>query len=106
MRIVSDLSFEIGTGQTLSLVGRIGLRQSVSVMAMLGLPPRRQWRIDARALRFEGLDLLDQDTLRGVRGRRIGMIFQEPMTSLNPTMTVGEQIAEVLRHFISAWIGG
>jgi peptide/nickel transport system ATP-binding protein len=100
--IVSDLSFNIGAGQTLSLVGESGCGKSVSVMAMLGLLPRRQWRIDARALRFEGLDLLDHDSrnLRTVRGRRIGMIFQEPMTSLNPTMTVGEQIAEVLRYHL------
>jgi peptide/nickel transport system ATP-binding protein len=102
VRIVSDLSFDIGAGDTLSLVGESGCGKSVSVMAMLGLLPRRQWRIDARALRFEGLDLLDPDgrNLRAVRGRRIGMIFQEPMTSLNPTMTVGEQIAEVLRYHL------
>ncbi len=100
VRIVSDLSFDIGSGQTLSLVGESGCGKSVSVMAMLGLLPRRQWRIEARALRFEGLDLLDQETLRAVRGRRIGMIFQEPMTSLNPTMTIGEQISEVLRYHL------
>jgi len=100
VRIVSDLSVDIGHGQTLSLVGESGCGKSVSVMAMLGLLPRRQWRIAARALRFEGLNLLDQDALRAVRGRRIGMIFQEPMTSLNPTMTVGEQIAEVLRYHL------
>ena len=100
VRIVSDVSFDIDAGRTLSLVGESGCGKSVSVMAMLGLLPRRQWRIAARAVSFEGLDLLDPAgrNLRAVRGRRIGMIFQEPMTSLNPTMTVGEQIAEVLRY--------
>ena len=102
VRIVSDVSFDIDAGRTLSLVGESGCGKSVSVMAMLGLLPRRQWRIAARAVSFEGLDLLDPAgrNLRAVRGRRIGMIFQEPMTSLNPTMTVGEQIAEVLRFHL------
>ncbi len=100
--IVSDVSFAIGAGKTLSLVGESGCGKSVSVMAVLGLLPRRRWRIAARAVRFEGLDLLapGDRNLHVVRGKRIGMIFQEPMTSLNPTMTVGEQIAEVLRFHL------
>ena len=109
-RIVSDVSFSIAAGETLSLVGESGCGKSVSVMAMLGLLPRRNWRITARRLAFEGRDLLDPETVRTVRGKRIGMIFQEPMTSLNPTMTVGEQIAEVLRVHLgldrrAAWRG-
>ncbi len=109
-RIVSDVSFSIRPGETLSLVGESGCGKSVSVMAMLGLLPKKNWRITARALTFEGRDLLAPETLRGVRGKRIGMIFQEPMTSLNPTMTVGEQIAEVLRTHLgldrrAAWAG-
>jgi peptide/nickel transport system ATP-binding protein len=99
-RIVSDMSFAIPAGRTLSLVGESGCGKSVTVMALLGLLPRPQWRITARSLRFEDLDLHDRATLRAVRGKRIGMIFQEPMTSLNPTMTVGEQIAEVLRYHL------
>ena len=109
-RIVSDVSFSIAAGETLSLVGESGCGKSVSVMAMLGLLPHRNWRITARRLAFEGRDLLDSATVRAVRGKRIGMIFQEPMTSLNPTMTVGEQIAEVLRIHLgrdrrTAWRG-
>ena len=109
-RIVSDVSFSLAAGETLSLVGESGCGKSVSVMAMLGLLPRRNWRITARRLAFEGRDLLDPGTVRAVRGKRIGMIFQEPMTSLNPTMTVGEQIAEVLRIHLgrdrrTAWRG-
>ena len=97
--VVSDVSFAVAPGRTLCLVGESGCGKSVSVMAVLGLLKRRQCRITANAIRFEGLDLLDPTgrTLKQVRGRRIGMIFQEPMTSLNPTMTVGEQIADVLR---------
>jgi oligopeptide/dipeptide ABC transporter ATP-binding protein len=100
--IVSDVSFSIGAGRTLSLVGESGCGKSVSVMALLGLLPHRRWRISARSVRFQGLDLLDAGgrNLEAVRGKRIGMIFQEPMTSLNPTMTVGEQIAEVLRFHL------
>ncbi len=96
-RIVSDLGFAIAPGRTLSLVGESGCGKSVTVMSMLGLLPRKRWRIAATRLTFEGRDLLAAETLRTVRGKRIGMIFQEPMTSLNPTMTVGEQIGEVLR---------
>ncbi len=95
--IVSDASFSIASGRTMSLVGESGCGKSVTVMSMLGLLPRKRWRIGARSLSFEGRDLLDPGTVRAVRGNRIGMIFQEPMTSLNPTMTVGEQIGEVLR---------
>jgi peptide/nickel transport system ATP-binding protein len=98
--VVSDVSFSIGAGRTLCLVGESGCGKSVSVMAVLGLLKPRQVRIGAREIRFEGLDLQDPQALRKVRGRRIGMIFQEPMTSLNPTMTVGEQIAEVLRYHL------
>src|SRR5262249_594455 len=97
--VVSDVSFAIGAGRTLCLVGESGCGKSVSVMAVLGLLRPRQCRISAAGIRFEGLDLRDPSgrNLKKVRGRRIGMIFQEPMTSLNPTMTVGEQIGEVLR---------
>ncbi len=97
--IVSNVSFSIGPGRTLCLVGESGCGKSVTVMAVLGLLKARQFQITADAIRFEGLDLREPSgrNLAMVRGRRIGMIFQEPMTSLNPTMTVGEQIAEVLR---------
>ncbi len=101
-RVVSDVSFAINEGETLSLVGESGCGKSVTVMAILGLLEARRSRIAARAVRFQGRDLLAPGgkALRSVRGRGIGMIFQEPMTSLNPTMTVGEQIAEVLRFHL------
>jgi peptide/nickel transport system ATP-binding protein len=102
VEVVSDVSFSVGPSRTLCLVGESGCGKSVSVMAVLGLLKPRQCRVSAGAVRFEGLDLREADgaNLKNVRGRRIGMIFQEPMTSLNPTMTVGEQIAEVLRFHL------
>ncbi len=101
--VVSDVSFSIAAGRTLCLVGESGCGKSVSVMAVLGLLKPRLFSTRAAAIRFEGLDLAEPSgvNLRQVRGRRIGMIFQEPMTSLNPTMTVGEQIGEVLRIHLS-----
>jgi len=102
VRVVSDLSFDIGEAETLSLVGESGCGKSVSVMAVLGLLPPRDSRVTARTLRFRDRNLREPSgrNLRAVRGRDIGMIFQEPMTSLNPTMTVGEQIAEVVRFHL------
>jgi peptide/nickel transport system ATP-binding protein len=97
VEVVSGVSFRIGAGKTLCLVGESGCGKSVSVMAVLGLLQPRRSRISARAIRFEGENLRERTTLERVRGRKIGMIFQEPMTSLNPTMTIGEQIAEVPR---------
>ena len=95
---VSGIGFTLARGASLCLVGESGCGKSVTALAILGLLPTPPARVDARAIRFEGRDLLAARApeLRAIRGRRIGMIFQEPMTSLNPTMTVGEQIAEVL----------
>jgi oligopeptide/dipeptide ABC transporter ATP-binding protein len=102
VEVVSDISFSIPAGKTMCLVGESGCGKSVSAMAVLGLLKPRQFRIRARAIRLEGLDLTEPSgrNLALVRGRRVGMIFQEPMTSLNPTMAVGEQITEVLRHHL------
>jgi peptide/nickel transport system ATP-binding protein len=101
-RVVSELCFCIGPSQTLALVGESGCGKSVSVLAMLGLLPERHFRMYARRVLFEGIDIFEggRRNLKGILGRRIGMIFQEPMTSLNPTMTVGEQVAEVLRFHL------
>jgi peptide/nickel transport system ATP-binding protein len=100
--LVSDISFDIARGETLCLVGESGCGKSVSVMAMLGLLNPRQFATTATKIRFEDFDLAEPSgrNLRLVRGRRVGMIFQEPMTALNPTMTVGAQIAEVVRYHL------
>ena len=96
---VRDLSFEIGEGESLGLVGESGSGKSVTSLAILRLlPPQAQ--IEGE-IRFGGEDLLRKDLseMRQVRGARISMIFQEPMTALNPVMRVGDQVAEaVLAH--------
>jgi oligopeptide/dipeptide ABC transporter ATP-binding protein len=98
VRVVEDLSFTLDTGEIVGLVGESGCGKSVTAMAIMGLNPSPPSRVDAGRIMFEGRDLLELGTaMRDVRGDRIGMIFQEPMTSLNPTFTIGFQITEVLR---------
>ncbi|HEY8242155.1 MAG TPA: ABC transporter ATP-binding protein [Steroidobacteraceae bacterium] len=98
---VDGVSFTIDAGRTLGLVGESGCGKSVTALSIMGLVPQPPGRIDGGSIRFEGIDLLKQPpaTMRELRGNRISMIFQEPMTSLNPAFTVGDQIAEVIvRH--------
>jgi oligopeptide/dipeptide ABC transporter ATP-binding protein len=92
------VSFALETGETIGLVGESGCGKSVLAMAIMGLNPSPPCQIDSGRIVFEGRDLLGLGTsMRAVRGNRIGMIFQEPMTSLNPIFTVGFQIAEMFR---------
>ena len=98
---VNGVSFDIAPGETLGLVGESGCGKSVTSLALLGILARNGRVVSGRAL-FEGRDLLalSDSELRGVRGRKIAMIFQDPMTSLNPVLTIGRQIVEVLEtHF-------
>ncbi|MCA1951545.1 MAG: ABC transporter ATP-binding protein [Hyphomicrobiales bacterium] len=99
LEIVRGLSFTLAPGEVLGLVGESGSGKSMTALAVLGLlPPGMR---ASGSIRFEGQDLLrlSERELRAVRGRRIGMVFQEPMTALNPVMTIGAQIAEgVIRH--------
>jgi peptide/nickel transport system ATP-binding protein len=98
VRVVEDVSFRLETGETVGLVGESGCGKSVTAMAIMGLNPSPPSRVDGGRIVFEGRNLLELGAaMRDVRGDRIGMIFQEPMTSLNPTFTIGFQIAEVLR---------
>lgn len=96
--VVDDLSLYLNAGETLGIVGESGSGKSMTALGIMGLLPPIG-RIARGRILFEGRDLarMDDVTLRGIRGNQIGMIFQEPMTSLNPVYTVGEQIAEVLR---------
>ena len=98
---VNGVSFEIAPGETLGIVGESGCGKSVTALALLGILPRAG-RAVAGTARFGGRDLLrlSDAELRRVRGREIAMIFQDPMTSLNPVLTVGRQIGEALQtHF-------
>jgi oligopeptide/dipeptide ABC transporter ATP-binding protein len=98
---VNGVSFDIAPGETLGIVGESGCGKSVTALALLGILPRAGKVIDGRAI-FEDRDLvqLSDRQLRRVRGKEIAMIFQDPMTSLNPVLTIGRQITEALdTHF-------
>ncbi len=101
---VNNVSFELHAGETLGIVGESGSGKSVTCSALMGLLPSPPARLSAesRAV-FDGIDLLDSADWRGIRGKRISMIFQDPMTSLNPCMSIGDQVAEplVIHHGLS-----
>lgn len=98
-RAVDGVSFTVNPGETLGIVGESGCGKSVTALSILRLLPPRIGRIVGGRVVFEGTNLLDLDieAMRAIRGNRIAMIFQEPMTSLNPVFTIGEQIAEAVR---------
>ena len=106
VRAVDGVSFDLTRGETLGIVGESGCGKSVTAMSILRLIPRETGRIAAGSIRFEGEELttLGEEAMKRLRGHRISMIFQEPMTSLNPVLTVGTQIAEnVVRHLDVSW---
>jgi oligopeptide transport system ATP-binding protein len=95
---VDDVSFSVGAGQTLGIVGESGSGKSVTCYSLLGLIPLPPGRIHSGTAVFDGIDLLSasEKQLRKIRGKRISMIFQDPMTSLNPFMKVSSQLTEPL----------
>ena len=98
VRAVDGVSFDVHPGETLAIVGESGCGKSVTAMSILRLLPMPPARIVAGSITFDGRDLLglSEDEMRHVRGNLISMIFQEPMTSLNPVLTIGDQVAEAL----------
>ena len=102
VKAVDGVSFDIERGETLGLVGESGSGKSVSGLSVMRLVPCPPGRIVSGEVLFEGLDLLQaSDTqMRRVRGKEIAMIFQEPMSSLNPVLTIGRQITEVLQRHL------
>ena len=98
-RAVDGVDFSLAAGETLCIVGESGCGKSVTALSIMGLVPSPPARVTGR-VRFEGRDLvgLPSRALADLRGDRIAMIFQEPMTSLNPSFTVGDQLTEVLRR--------
>jgi peptide/nickel transport system ATP-binding protein len=106
VRAVDGVSFELARGETLGIVGESGCGKSVTALSILRLIPTETGRIASGSIRFEGEELtaLGEEAMKRLRGHRISMIFQEPMTSLNPVLTVGTQIAEnVVRHLGVPW---
>ncbi len=99
VKAVDDVSFYLDEGETIGLVGESGCGKSVTALSLLRLIPDPPGRIISGEIIFEGRDILklEPDELREVRGGRIGMIFQEPMTSLNPVLTIGRQLTEPLK---------
>jgi peptide/nickel transport system ATP-binding protein len=99
LTVVDDVGFSVGPGETVGLVGESGCGKTVSALAVMGLLPQRGARIESGSVTFGGEELtkLSNSQMRRIRGNEISMIFQEPMTSLNPAFTVGNQIAEAVR---------
>jgi oligopeptide transport system ATP-binding protein len=99
---VNGISYTLGEGETLALVGESGCGKSVSVLSLLGLIPIPPGEIVSGNAVFKGRDLiqLDEAEMEKVRGAEVGMIFQDPMTSLNPVLTIGRQISEALRSHL------
>jgi peptide/nickel transport system ATP-binding protein len=95
---VDGVSFDIHKGETVCLVGESGCGKSVSALAILGIIPRPPGRIMGGRILFNGRNLLDlgEEEMQDVRGNHIAMVFQEPMTSLNPVFTIGDQIKEAI----------
>ena len=98
-RAVDGLSFEVMPGETVGIVGESGCGKSVTALSIMRLLPDRLARTVGGRVELEGIDLLtlDEARMRAIRGNRVAMIFQEPMTSLNPVLTIGDQIAEAVR---------
>jgi peptide/nickel transport system ATP-binding protein len=96
---VDGVSFTLEAGRTLGIVGESGCGKSVTSLSIMGLLPKGQGRISGGTVRFDGTDLatLTKAQMRALRGDRMAMIFQEPMTSLNPAFTVGDQLVEAIR---------
>ena len=99
VKAVRGVSFNVRAGKTLAIVGESGCGKSVTVQSIMGLIPMPPGRITSGTAMFDGVDVIKQKIINGqdIRGDRVGMIFQDPMSSLNPTMRVGDQIAETLQ---------
>ena len=96
---VNGVSFELEAGETLGLVGESGCGKSVTNLAIMRLLPRPSGYIDGGKVFFDGNDIvaMEESELRTIRGREVAMIFQDPMTSLNPVLTIEEQMVETIR---------
>ena len=101
VKAVDGVSFSLAPQETLAIVGESGCGKSITALSLMRLVPDPPGRIAGGSIKLAGIDLLalDEEAMRAVRGKDIAMVFQEPMTSLNPVLTIGSQIAEaVLLH--------
>ena len=107
MTAVDQVSFDIDAGETVAIVGESGSGKSVTALSIMRLIPTPPGRIETGEVIFEGQDLLKLDDagIRAIRGNKIAMIFQEPMSSLNPALTVGMQVAEPVNLHRGAAVG-
>jgi len=96
---IEEVGFTVAPGEVLGIVGESGSGKSVTALTIMGLLPRPPARVAAGSVRFEGSELigLSEARMRALRGRGIAMVFQEPMTSLNPVLSIGEQVMETVR---------
>jgi oligopeptide/dipeptide ABC transporter ATP-binding protein len=102
VKAVDGITYDVNEGETVGIVGESGCGKSVSAMSILRLIPDPPGKIVGGSIMFDGRDLLklSEDQMREVRGRDIGMVFQEPMTSLNPVLTIGRQLTETLEEHL------
>jgi oligopeptide/dipeptide ABC transporter ATP-binding protein len=102
VRAVDGISYDVAPGETVAVVGESGCGKSVGAMSILRLIPNPPGKIVGGSIKFDGKDLLtlSDAEMREIRGRDIGMIFQEPMTSLNPVLSIGRQLTETLEHHL------
>ncbi len=103
VRAVDGISYDVNEGETIAVVGESGCGKSVSALSVLRLIPDPPGRITGGSIRFQGRDLLklSDEEIRDVRGKDIAMVFQEPMTSLNPVLTIGRQLTETLQQHLN-----
>ncbi len=102
VRAVDGITYSVNAGESVAIVGESGCGKSVSALSILRLIPDPPGRVVGGSIRFMGMDILalSDAEIRQVRGRRIAMVFQEPMTSLNPVLTIGRQLTETLEHHL------
>ncbi len=100
VKAVDGITYDVNAGETVAIVGESGCGKSVGAMSILRLIPDPPGKIVEGSITFQGQDLLQltEDEMRGIRGKDIGMVFQEPMTSLNPVLTIGRQLTETLEE--------
>ena len=98
VKAVNGINLDLKEGETLGLVGETGAGKTTTALGMMRLIPNPPGKITGGTIEFEGRDILalSEEDMRGIRGNKISMIFQDPMTSLNPVLSVGEQISEVI----------